>query len=85
MLSYKRENGGNEKLMGWEGGITTKSIASWSRTSKSQIFHSEFINSKANSAKCFHSRDFLNFPTTTKEKKKDRYRKKKRILDLIRR
>ena len=24
MLSYKRKNGGNEKLMGWEGGITTK-------------------------------------------------------------
>ena len=24
MLSYKRENGRNEKLMGWEGGITAK-------------------------------------------------------------
>ena len=24
MLSYKRENVGNEKLMGWEGGIPTK-------------------------------------------------------------
>ena len=24
MLSYKRENGGNEKLMAWERGITTK-------------------------------------------------------------
>ena len=24
MLSYKRENGGNEKLIGWEGGIIAK-------------------------------------------------------------
>ena len=24
MLSYKRENGRNEKLMGWEGGIIAK-------------------------------------------------------------
>ena len=69
MLSYKRENGRNEKLMGW----AKKSKASWSGTNTSQIFHSNFINSGANSTKCLHSKEkFQYFPTPTMdERKKD--------------
>ena len=56
MLSYKRENGGNEKLMGWEGGITAKAKLHGLEAAHPRSFHLDFINSRANSAKCFHSK-----------------------------
>ena len=72
MLSYKRENGWNEKLMGWEGGITTKEKLHGLEPTHPKSFHLDFVNSIANSAKCFHSRISNIFqPLTINERIKD--------------
>ena len=62
MLSNKRENGGNEKPMGWKEGITTKAKLHGLEPAHPRSFHSDFINSRANFAKCFHSRIYNIFP-----------------------
>ena len=72
MLSYKRENGGNEKLMGWGRGYHSQSLASWSGTSTTQICHTEFINSRASSTKMpsYQRKNFPKFPTPINEERK---------------
>ena len=82
MVSYKRENGGNDKLMGWEGGIIAKEKASWSRTSTSQILHLDFINSRASSTNCLHSKDFPIFSNPYK-REEESINRKEAILGFI--
>ena len=71
MLSYMRENGGNEKLMGWEGGITTRE-----KLHGLEPTHPRFSvqNSSIPGPVLLNAlipETFQYFPTLTKEKKKE--------------
>ena len=66
MFSYKRENGRNEKLMGWEGGIIAKENLHGPKLAHPKYFHSDFINSRETiSSLVFNSKEpFKYFPTS---------------------
>ena len=78
MLSYKKENGGNEKLMGWEGGITTKAKLQGLEPTYLRSFHSDFINSRETiSVSIFNSKEpFQYFPISKMKERNYIYRMK---------
>ena len=78
MLLYKRENGGNEKLMGCEGDITAKEKLHGLEPAHPRSFHSDFINSRETIFYLvFNSKEtFQYFPTPKMKERNYIYRMK---------